>query len=598
MVWLRAFLLLLFFSLLDLCWLNVSQPINHRFGDLVLRQVALSRVPDPNIVVIDIDQKSLEQLQDEAGSWPWPRSVHAELLDGLMQQKPRAVIFDMFFNERDVFRPDSDLAFNDALARYNNVYVGMRRLEDGTPHDLKSLPPALGIVSDFKSPSVQKAGLLLPLALRPENWRAGLIDFLADSDGVGRSYWVFQSISDWRIPSLPARVVGPLKPLPSTRSVMLNWRNQTPYRHVSYADLYQDIGREHPLRPANEFTDKILIVGTAAPGLWDFRNTPLKSQYPGVDILATAIDNLQQGDWLRPLNFYWSLLLLGSGLLLLTWRFAVGASAWASGVVLLLLTLGGSLTTYGLLLLQLWLPLFPVLAWLWLAYGLYTLMAWQQEHKSQQQMVAMFNRVLDPRVVNELVKRGEISQEAKSCEITVLFSDIRGFTTLSETRSPEAVVSLLNRYFNTQVEIVFKHGGTLDKVIGDAIMALGGAALAQEEQAQRAVMAAIEMSAALEKFKQEVAAEGVDFDIGIGLHTGPAVVGFIGSDQRLDYTTIGDAVNLASRIEGQTKGISRVLISQSTKEACGVMFNYVNHGEFKVKGREQAVYLYEPILKG
>ena len=213
-------------------------------------------------------------------------------------------------------------------------------------------------------------------------------------------------------------------------------------------------------------------------------------------------------------------------------------------------------------------------------------------------MVAMFNRVLDPRVVNELVKRGEISQEAKSCEITVLFSDIRGFTTLSETRSPEAVVSLLNRYFNTQVEIVFKHGGTLDKFIGDAIMAFWGAPLVQEDHAKRAVMAAIEMSAALEKFKQEVAAEGVDFDIGIGLHTGPAVVGFIGSDQRLDYTTIGDAVNLASRIEGQTKGISRVLISQSTKEACGVMFNYVNHGEFKVKGREQAVYLYEPILKG
>lgn len=598
MIWFRALLFFLCLGLLDLSWLELSQPINYRLGDAVLREAARNRIPNPDIVIIDIDQKSLEQMQDEAGSWPWPRSVHAQLLEGLMQQKPQAVVFDMFFNERDVFRPDSDLAFNDVLARYPNVYVGMQRLADGLPHSLSSLPPSLGIVSTLTPPSSQEVSLLLPLALRPENWRAGLINFLPDSDGVGRSYWVNQFVGDWRIPSLPARVVSQQMSLPPVSTILLNWRNQKPYRHISYAELYNDFGREHSLRPANEFTNKILIVGTAAPGLWDFRNTPLSSQYPGVELLATAIDNLQQGDWLKPLNRFWSLLLLVPGLLLLTWRFAIGGSAWMSGVLLLGLTVLGVTTTYGLVQFQFWLPLFSALVWLWLAYAGYTLIAWQLEHKRQQQMVAMFNRVLDPRVVNELVKRGEISQEAKSCEITVLFSDIRGFTTLSETRSPEAVVSLLNRYFNTQVEIVFKHGGTLDKFIGDAIMAFWGAPLAQEDHAQRAVMAAIEMSAALEKFKQEVAAEGVDFDIGIGLHTGPAVVGFIGSDQRLDYTTIGDAVNLASRIEGQTKGISRVLISENTKVACADMFNYVNHGEFKVKGREQAVYLYEPILKG
>ena len=592
--WLTAVFLLL--ALLDLL-VPLLRRVDGPGGDVLLQWHAQTRPASPDVVIIDIDQKSLEVLQDEAGKWPWPRSMHVTLLDGLMAQKPRAVLFDMLFNERDVMNPEGDLAFNDALARYPQVFVATALMDEGKPQVFAGLPKGLGLKATAGANPGPVATLLLPLALRPENWRAGLINFRADPDGIGRSYWVRREIQGWQVPSLPAQVAAALgKPLPDTPAIVLNWQAKTPFRHVSFADLYRDWEREHPLRPRDEFRDKLVIIGTSAPGLMDFSPTPLDKAYPGVEILATALDNLWQGDALRSVSVAWNIpaLVLGLGLLLL--GFERGVSAWRLGGGLLAASALVLATCWGLLQHGWWWPVLAILAWWWLAYATQLLLAWQQERRRQQQLVSLFSRVMDPHVVQDLAKRGEISREAQSREITVLFSDIRGFTTLSESRSPEAIVNLLNRYFTTQVEIIFRHGGTLDKFIGDAIMAFWGAPVTDPDHARHAVRAAVEMSLALERFKAEVALEGVPFDIGIGLHTGPAVVGFIGADERLDYTTIGDTVNLASRIEGQTKGIARVLISESTRQACGEAFAYVDHGEFHVKGREQPVRLFEPVM--
>ena len=183
----------------------------------------------------------------------------------------------------------------------------------------------------------------------------------------------------------------------------------------------------------------------------------------------------------------------------------------------------------------------------------------------------------------------------ESRDITVLFSDIRGFTTLSEQRTPEEVVALLNRYFTLQVEVIFRHGGSLDKFIGDCIMAFWGAPLDQPDHARRAVAAALEMAEVLRRFKIELGEEDADFDVGIGLHSGPAVVGLIGSDQRREYTAIGDTVNLASRIEGLTRGVARILVSDETRKRCGEDLLFRPHGAFEVKGRVQGVELFEPV---
>jgi len=183
-------------------------------------------------------------------------------------------------------------------------------------------------------------------------------------------------------------------------------------------------------------------------------------------------------------------------------------------------------------------------------------------------------------------------------QVTLLFSDIRGFTTLSETRSPEEVIALLNRYFSLQVDVVFKHGGSLDKFIGDCIMAIWGAPLDDRDHAKHAVACALEMVDTLIAFRRALAAEDSGFDVGIGVHSGPAVVGLMGAQKRLEYTAIGDTVNLASRIEGLTKDAKRrVLVSKDTRDLCGDAFEFVSCGTFPVKGRAQPVELLEPKRK-
>jgi adenylate cyclase len=221
-----------------------------------------------------------------------------------------------------------------------------------------------------------------------------------------------------------------------------------------------------------------------------------------------------------------------------------------------------------------------------------------RERRARREAVAMFSRFVNPEVVKQLIERGGIEGAGQTRQVTLLFSDIRGFTTLSEAKRPEEVVAILNRYFSMQVDVVWRHGGTLDKYIGDCIMALWGAPLDDAQQARNAVACALDMADTLQVFKRELGAGDANFDVGIGVHSGPAVVGFIGSEKKREYTAIGDTVNLASRIEGLTKDAKRrILVSRETMEQCADAFDFVSCGTFPVKGRAQPVELFEPRRK-
>jgi adenylate cyclase len=284
---------------------------------------------------------------------------------------------------------------------------------------------------------------------------------------------------------------------------------------------------------------------------------------------------------------------------LVTFAFARGLSAGKVFTAMLAVS-AGVLAAAGLAMAggSFW-PVYAPLALGWTFYLLCGGIAYLQERAQRLKTASMFGRFLDPRVVADLIQRGEIDHRntAEAREISVLFTDIRGFTALSEEASPEEVVALLNRYFGRQVEVIFQHGGTLDKFIGDAIMAFWGAPSASADHAKQAVAAAIAMSAALDELRSELGEIGASLDMGIGIHSGRAVVGFIGSEARLDYTVIGDTVNLASRIEGMTKGIGRILVSQVTRDAVGDIYEWIDRGSHQVKGRDAPVRLFEPRPK-
>ena len=591
--------LFLLATTLEMSWLHALQPFENRLSDFFIRQQAHDLQPDPQIVIVDIDDASLARMQDVAGNWPWPRSVHGELVRGLAKQHPAAIVFDFMFIERDQYRPESDRLFNEALAVDSKVYFPLVRrdpAQDASGAPLAKVAPMLGLQATEQAEQDAHIALLPPLAIEPRYWRTGTINYEEDRDGVGRRYQLYTPAHGWLIPSLPARVAVDLGyAVPRQPDTILAWRGAAhSFRHIPYVDLYEDFNREHPQRPQDEFSGKIVIIGTAATGMYDMRVTPISSLYPGVEILSTALDNLKNQRMMRAAPVWFSPVFTVVLLALLYLTFRRGANAYRVGWTLSAMTLLGLGTSFAA---AGHLYLLPVLAPLLLGWSYYFICALQEylrERREREQAVQMFSRFVNPHVVQELVAHGGLSRGGESRQVSVLFSDIRGFTTLSEKRTPQEIVALLNRYFTLQVEVIFRHGGSLDKFIGDCIMAFWGAPLDDPEHAQHAVAAALEMAEVLQRFKHELGEQDANFDVGIGIHSGPAVVGLIGSEQRREYTAIGDTVNLASRIEGLTKGVSRILVSSDTMKLCGNAFDFKSFGSYKVKGRDQEVELFAP----
>ena len=574
---------------------------DNRLGDWLLQAHAASRQPPDDIVVLAIDQRSLDELNDIAGSWPWPRSVHGELLAALEPHAPAAVAFDIMFNEADSFRPDSDQVFREIVAAQDNLFFASLNLVDGNAGPLALLPGSFGAERGEGADPDARATLLLPHVLDERSMRGGLINFEADADGTGRHYRLHRAVDGWRLPYLAAtlaRFTGAT--LPGRERVRLHWFGQAPPT-IAYSELFKDLEQREPML-APTLAGKVVLVAATAPGMHENRPTPLGQHTLGVHVIATALANLRAGDWLRDWPARWPLaaLLLAGLVLAFHRRASTVHSALGLGAASLAVLGGAWLGLQA----NVYAPVGAALLLAWLGYGLLTVEAQWLERRQREATVGIFGRFLDPRVVEGLVESGELDRDRKpeAREISILFSDIRGFTTLSETRTPEQVVDLLNRYFSRQVDVIFRHGGTLDQFIGDAIMAFGNAPTETPGHAAKAVAAALDMTLALDEFKRELQANGEglgEFDIGIGLHSGPAVVGFLGSDSRMEYTAIGDTVNLASRIEGTTKGVARVLVSGATMALCSAdpRFEFMYRGEFKVKGREMPVELYEPVRR-
>ncbi len=583
----------------------LAHKMNNAWNDKLIKIAASNRVADKEILLIDIDDLSLHQLEDHFGKWPWPRSSHAMILESINSFQPKAVIFDILFSEYDHYRPDDDSYFIEVINNSDNLYFSGTELNSN-----KSVAPIL--LSDYKSAlklrgsgdESVKVRFNLPWIIPQEKWRVGSIAFELDADGIGRHYPVRHNYSGWHWLSLPALLAEDLNTaLPSDNFIQLNWVSQhlVPYPSISFATLLftlesNNVQAIQALQ--SEIKDKYVFIGSTATGLFDARPTPISSEMPALSILATAFDNLKNQNYYTTVDSSLAhfLIALISSLIIFLVLFIgkLKQAALISGVFLISFAITLlSLSYVGLSQNKLWPVVWPVFNTGVLLVSILLVRGFL-EYQKKLALTHLFSRFLDPRVVQQLVddEKTQLLTQSKECEITVLFSDIRGFTTLSENNTAPEIVSLLNQYFSLQVETVFKYGGTLDKFIGDAIMAFWGAPLEDPQHASNAFKAAIEMTENLQKFKQSLPTEFQDFDVGIGLHSGNAVVGMIGSKQRIDYTAIGDTVNLTSRIEGLTKDRARILVSETTQQQISTNIEWVDMGKHQVKGRQQPVQLY------
>jgi adenylate cyclase len=532
------------------------------------------RAPVSPIVVVTIDEDSFDGLNL---AWPWPRAVHAKFLDIVGRGRPVAIGMDILFAEPSSRGPADDAALAAAVDRVRDRIV---------------LASALTTVGDA---SFVKQGLNPPIPEIRGRAAFGSADYDTDSDAFVRRATLRRTFQDREWPGFDlliyrlAEKAGLAQgPPPTGRELLVNYRGgpgtfpMVAYHRVVTGEI-----------PPEVFAGKIVLVGATTPTLHDVFPTPFASQsgMSGVEIHAQTLETMLQGIPLRraPRLLVPALAVLAGALA--AWTATSLRPLPAFGIVAV--ALAGHLAAshaafqWG----RYWVEVVPVPLALLVTYAGTVAKNFAQEQREKRRL----SRFFSPDVVAEIIRhKDDAKLAANRRRMTVLFSDIRGFTSMSEKMPPEEVVTFLREYLTVMTEAVFKHGGTVDKYIGDAIMALYNVPFEAPDHARRAVRTALEFQERLHPLAERFAARhGGTLACGVGIHTGDAVVGTIGSEQRLEYTAIGDTINLGSRLEGLTKEFSvPIIISEATYAEVRDHFGVRDLGEVTVKGKAIPVKIY------
>ncbi len=301
--------LLTVFVLVDASVLHIGENMRDKAFDLMVKNRIIVPKPDPDIVIVDINEASLSAMAGEYGRWPWPRQVLGEFLENIEAQQPKAVVFDILFSDADVYNPDSDAYFNEVIASTENTFFPMLRLAQESDHlstitpdmipGIKYVQPEDGTTAKEKQP----IAIVLPhfeAALNTKH--LGTHNIYPDKDGIVREYRLWHNENGWILPSLPLTVgnFAPVIPSSPSQNILINWRGKPfTYQYVSFSDVYADMASKVKKRPADEFKNKIVIIGSTAPSLFDLKATAMAKAHPGVEILATAIDNVRHNDDLK-----------------------------------------------------------------------------------------------------------------------------------------------------------------------------------------------------------------------------------------------------------------------------------------------------------
>ena len=291
--------------LLDANTFGVGLNMRDKAFDYMVKHRVIQPKADKDIVIVDINEASLAAFAKEYGRWPWPRQVLGEFVENIQLQNPRAIVFDIVFSDADIYNADSDAYFNEVIASSENTFFPILRLDTSQDH-LSQLKYAQ-IPGLIASPEANKnavvAAILPHFKGALKAGRLGTHNVYPDSDGIVREYRMMHDESGWRLPALPlvvAQFAGAANTENLPNDMLINWRGKPfSYTYVTFSDVFTDLASKDKKRPQDEFTNKIVIIGSTAPGLFDIKPTAMNKQFPGVEILATAIDNAKQGDYLK-----------------------------------------------------------------------------------------------------------------------------------------------------------------------------------------------------------------------------------------------------------------------------------------------------------
>lgn len=616
-------------------WIAFDWLIQHKRGD--------SKAPD-DIAIILIDDASLQAMDPVVGRWPWPRSILADVIEYLSLGSPKAILFDILFSERQHAAgeqgqtlPVEDQRLIEATQTSGVTFHAVQLILDKEDEINKSLTDrpfpeyirqhnALrGKIQNHAIFNTQSSAnnYLIPIdGLYQAAKGLGVVSVDKDRDGILRRIHLLHPYQQELFPALSITSLtasGNQLEYDEHTSELVIGETHLPYKGLSYlinpykhfniysmsgilssiAMLQQGNVDQLIVDPA-EFENKTIFIGASAIGLHDLKTTSLADKAPGVLIHASVLGNILTQDIIQP---------------------AIASHTYIIIPILALLTCFGVLYSRNILS-QISIPLALILCYCTLIYGMFQhnfvievipptvtiLLSWAcaytyllfTEEKEKNKIRKMFSQYVSPAALSVMVDQYEdyVAAGVGTKEtVSILFSDIRGFTVLSETNPAETVVEILNYYLSRMTDVIHHHHGTVDKFIGDAIMAIWGAPIKSGTHAIDAVNAAIEMRNKMQEVNNWLAARNLpQLEIGAGINTGEVILGSIGSEQKADYTVIGDNVNLASRLEGITKTYGcNIIISETTYQQIANDIPCLLVDMVRVKGKQKPIKIYTPL---
>jgi len=648
----------LFAVLWVLYFFHIFDYLEYKAYDSRVRFFAANYKPSDDIVAIMLDQDSIDWANRERGwGWPWPRKAYADIVDYMSLGGAKSVAFDVLFSEPSIYR-DADhdeagiTADDNAFAHAGSsngrvVQTVFFSTQTGSSH---TWPPGIQkplfnldgfepIISGYTLTD-ERLGAQFPVpVLNDAAGALGNVTNAHDSDGINRRTRLFINFDGRAVPGLSAAsllVSGAggaifynekkrriewedyIIPVDGEGKSILRFRGNLnrymPYKASAVLQSAEALKKGgEPMFSPGDFKDKYVFFGLYAPGLFDICSNPIESVYPGMGIHITMLDNILSGDFIRETSMRADLVILFVIVLLTTALilFSHKLQFTISGTLLIAATVVvGAFVAYDKF--CLWFPMVMPLAALLGSFLTCTIYNYETEGRQKRFIKSAFSRYLSPIYIDQLIANpGQLRLGGERREISIFFSDVQGFSTIAENLDPEQLKELLNEYLTLLTNIIQDSGGTIDKYEGDAIIAFWNAPLRQEDHASRALGAAIACQIRLaekaehfeEKFKNwNITAPGINKRLftRIGLNTGYAVVGNFGSEKHFNYTMLGDAVNLAARLEGLNKqfGTSMMCSERTFEEA-------KKNGRFygralaivAVVGKNEPVAVWEPLTE-